>query len=125
MTQTEVYEPCFEINIENPKPNSQDPGFNQVFLKAIDSTLSLLGGSSKRSFYLYLENNFGIAESQIPDAIEEFAEALEKVFGHAAQLIEIRIIRELHEAIPNFKFPGREGFAFADYVESLRLFVQF
>jgi hypothetical protein len=123
MTQTECIETTFEITLENPTQNLQTTVFNQVFLDAIDSTLQTLGDSSKKLVYQYLAVTYGISPEQIPNSVETFTKALENIFGQAALLIEIRIIRALHASVPCFELSGEEMFSFLGYVESLRSFL--
>jgi hypothetical protein len=122
MAQTEHADSMFEIEIGNPTGRSDD-SFAQLFLNAVDCAFSLLGDSGKAAFYKYLEDAFGVARSQIPDSADVFAQALEDIFGQTARLIEVRIMRSLHEAVPEFEFSGDETFSFVNYVEKLRFFL--
>jgi hypothetical protein len=70
--------------------------FEKLLLEAIDEGLSSLCSSSKQAIYSLLENMFNISKRNIPYKIEEFADALEKIFGLGAKPIEILIIRRLN-----------------------------
>ncbi len=124
MTQAQICIPTLEISISNPKPISRKAIFSDLFLEAIDSAFDLLGERSKCSFYAYLETNLGIDKSEIPNTPQVFVSAVENIFGCAAEMIEIGIIRELHKSVPDFKFAGKEAFTLMDYLESLRFFIQ-
>lgn len=75
-----------------------DVAFYDVFLEAIDKSFLSLGEPVKKSIYLYLENS-GIMKSEIPFRINDFQNALEKLFGVGTRHIEILIIKNLHAKI--------------------------
>ena len=72
--------------------------FYDVFLEAIDKSFLSLGEPVKTSIYRYLENS-GINKIEIPFRINDFQNALEKLFGVGTRHIEILIIKNLHEKI--------------------------
>jgi hypothetical protein len=72
--------------------------FYDILLKAIDKSFLSLGEPVKTSIYRYLENS-GIKKLEIPFRINDFQNALEKLFGVGARLIEILIIKNLNEKI--------------------------
>jgi len=123
MTQNQILEFAFEIALENPKELSRKVVFEEAFLEAVDSALSVLGDQSKCAVYQYLKENFGISKQEIPREVDSFVKSLERIFGQAARLIEIRIITKLHQKIPAFFFSANKGFSFVDYVEALSLFL--
>ena len=73
--------------------------------------------------YLVLEKTFEIKKSEIPDRIEEFAYALEQIFGHGAKLVEIQIMKRLHDKVgQTFTYsPEKSDLLFTEYVEAARL----
>jgi len=87
-------------------------------LEAVDEALSSLGDSSKEAIYFYLENTFDISRQDIPYKIEEFANAIEKVFGLGAKFLEIQIMKRFYEKVgPVFKyFPEGEDLTFTEYM---------
>jgi len=97
--------------------------FEKLLLEAVDETLSSLGDSSKEAIYFHLEKTFSINKQDIPHKIEEFANAVEKIFGPGAKLLEIKIMKRLYEKIgPVFKyFPERDDLVFTEYVAAARL----
>ncbi len=122
MTQTELLQPL-EVTIENLNANPANPLFHDLFLQATEKTFNLLGNKGKTALYRRLENKYGLPSTQIPDSVEAFTKALEDTFGQAAHIIEMQIMQALHESVPHFKVTCRETLSFADYVESLRLFL--
>jgi hypothetical protein len=66
--------------------------FEELLLEAIDEGFSWLGESEKQTIYFYLEKKYKISKRDIPFRIEDFAEAIEDIFGLGAKLLEIRII---------------------------------
>lgn len=92
--------------------------FEKLLLEAVDEALFSLGNSSKQAIYFYLEKSFDINKQDIPYKIEEFAKAIEKIFGLGAKFLEIQIMKRLYEKLgPFFKFfPDQNDLIFAEYV---------
>ena len=97
--------------------------FNKLVLDAVDAGLSSLGDSPKQAIYFYLEKTFKIKRSEIPKKIEEFATALEQIFGHGAKLVEIQIMKLLYEKVGQafVYFPEKDDLLFTEYMEAARL----
>lgn len=90
-------------------------------LEAIDAVLSGLGDANKQAIYRHLKNNYGINKNEIPYKIEDFAQAIEQIFGSVATLIEIKIIERLHAKYKNFLYtPGNEDLNFVEFVHYLK-----
>ena len=68
-------------------------------LEAVDEGLSLLGESVKHIMYFRSENDFKISKDDVPCRIEDFADALEKMFDVGAKFIEIQIMNRLYENV--------------------------
>jgi len=95
--------------------------FEKLLLEAVDEGLSSLCSSSKQAIYSLLENTFNINRRNIPSKIEEFADAIEKIFGFGAKPIEILIIRRLNEKVGGVvEYPEHEELVFAEYVAAAR-----
>ncbi len=77
--------------------------------EAVDESLSSLGNFSKQAIYFHLENAFKIKKQEIPCKIEDFADAIEQLFGVGAKLIELRIIEALHERTQDFVYLPKKG----------------
>jgi hypothetical protein len=90
-------------------------------LEAVDDGLSLLGDCSKQALYYHLESNFKIGKQDIPDKIEQFSDAMEKIFGHGAKLLQIEIIKNLYKKVKSdFEYPNKKGeLVFVEYVKAL------
>lgn len=100
-----------------------DRGFENLLLDAVDEGLACLGESVYRAIYYHLENDFAIKRQDIPCKIEGFADAIEKVFGIGAGLLEIEIMRRLHEKVGgSFRyFPEQRNLVFTEYVKTVKL----
>lgn len=72
---------------------------DRILLEAVDESLSSLGESSKQSIYFHLDNSFNIKKQEIPNKVEAFEDALEKIFGLGASFIESLIMKRLAEKI--------------------------
>jgi hypothetical protein len=73
--------------------------FSLILLDSIDEALSSLGENSKKAIYFHLETKFGIPRQDIPKRVNDFSEAIEKIFGVAAQQIEILIMKYLNQQV--------------------------
>lgn len=98
-------------------------GFEILLLAAVDEVLSSLGDTSEQMVYSHLEKAFNIRRLDIPHKIDEFASAIERSFGVGAKLLEIQIMKLIHEKIgPSFKcFPKRNDLIFTEYVNAARV----
>jgi hypothetical protein len=73
--------------------------FDKILLEAIDEGFSFLGESPKPAIYFYLEKTCNIKRQDIPYKIEEFTEAIEKMFGAGAKIVEIKIMKILFKKV--------------------------
>jgi hypothetical protein len=71
--------------------------FEESFLKAIDEGLSSLGDSGKQAVYFYLEEKFGLNKQEICNRPNDFADALERIFGLGANFLKLLILKQLRE----------------------------
>jgi len=95
--------------------------FEKLLLETVDEGLSSLGDSAKHAIYFHLKNTFNISKRDIPYKIEEFADALEKIFGLGAKPIEILIMQRLYEKVGGVvQYPRYENLVFAEYVAAVR-----
>ena len=94
--------------------------FRRLLLDAVEEGLSTLGETPKQAIYFHLQESFNIMKQDIPDKIDEFAFAIEKIFGEGAKLLEIQIMRSLHEKTrdPLKQYPKKEGLSFTRYVQA-------
>lgn len=100
----------------------QNSSFNEIMIEAVDDGLSLLGDHSKQVLYSYLEKTSKIKKQDIPEKIEEFTNAVERIFGEGARLLEIEIMRQLYKKVEHkIEYPsGKNDLLFVDYVEAAR-----
>jgi hypothetical protein len=95
--------------------------FDKLLLEAVDEGLSSLGESAKQAIYFHLEKDFNIDKQEIPSRVNDFASAIEKIFGLGANLIEILIMRRLHEKIRlDIKCNRSEDLTFTEYVAAAK-----
>ncbi|MEM3550492.1 MAG: hypothetical protein QW222_03260 [Candidatus Bathyarchaeia archaeon] len=96
--------------------------FNRLLQEVVDEVFSMLGEPAKQIIYKHLEKKYKISREDIPNKIWMFSDAVEKIFGAGARLIEINIMRRLYEKIDdNFTYyPEREDVAFAQYILALK-----
>lgn len=105
----------------------RDRAFKKLLLEAVDEALSSLGDSSKQAIYFYLEETFKIKRQSIPNKIEEFTNAIEKIFGRGAKVLEVQIMKYLYEKVGrDFEyFPEKDDLLFIEYVEAVYLHMNF
>ena len=110
------------FNCKNREAESETK-FEEVLLEAIDEGLSLLGESSKQAIYFHLEKAFKMNRLDIPYRIEDFTDAIERLFGAGAKILEIHIMRCLFKkAGYNFKhYPKQENLTFIEYIAVVKL----
>lgn len=94
--------------------------FEEIFLEAVDESLSILGDSCKQAFYIYLEKTYKVNRLSIPCEIEGFTRAIEEIFGFGAKLLQIQIMKNLHEKTGYLKILPGNALNFTEYVETTR-----
>jgi hypothetical protein len=94
--------------------------FEKLLLEAIDEGLFSLGESAKQALYFHLERNFDIKKQEIPQKIEEFAEALEKILGAGASFLEILIMKNIYKIGGALDWQDSEKFSFPQYVAAAK-----
>ena len=97
--------------------------FEEFLLDAVDDGLSLLGESGKQVVYYHLEKNFKIKRQDIPFKIEEFTDAIERIFGIGAKILEIKIMQCLFKrgGYTFRTYPKQPNLTFIDYITTIKL----
>jgi hypothetical protein len=109
-----------EIQFGKKKSGSRKGNFEKLLIEAVDNVFSSLGNSCRQALYFHLKDCYNISKHEIPYRIEDFADALEKIFGLGAKLIEIEIMRALFTKVQDFSYsPKQEDLSFTNYVETL------
>lgn len=100
--------------------------FEEVILEAIDECFSWIGEKEKESIYFFLEIKYNIKKQEIPYRIDDFAEAIDDIFGIGAKLLEIRIMKNLYSKMEYISphFHAQESLEFTKYVEATRIKVK-
>lgn len=76
----------YKIVIEELHIDYPNAKFNELLMEAVDEGLNLIGESAKQSLYFHLKKEFGIDKNDIPVRVEEFAAALEAIFGLGSKI---------------------------------------
>jgi len=106
-----------------PQKAKRKANFEQLLTDAVENVFSSLGESCKQTLYFHFENRYNIRKREIATRIEDFADALEEMFGSGANLIEIKIMKALFSKAQTFKYqPKQEALSFANYLKQLSHF---
>jgi hypothetical protein len=102
---------------------SKTMNFKELLLESIDDGLSVLGESGKQVVYYHLKENFKIKRQDIPYKIEEFTDAIERIFGAGAQILEIKIMRCLFKkgGYTIKKYSKLPNLTFIEYITTAKL----
>ena len=104
---------------------SQHKNFDQLLLDAIDEGLSALGEAGKASIYIHLEGSFNIRKQEIPNKLDDFSNALQRIFGLGARQLEILIMKNFMKKSEPTQNGRPNWFAqdltFTKYVELMKL----
>jgi len=123
MTETTNIRITCTMQLPKNRKNPNNSLLETTITTAVDDSLSSFGESFKQVIYFQLENTFHIKKQEIPQRIDEFTAAIEDMFGIGATLIEMKILKALHDQVPSFvHFPRGDDLVFADYVKNLRYF---
>jgi hypothetical protein len=100
--------------------------FEEVLQDSVDEAFSSLGESVKKSIYFHLENSFLIPRQEIPCRVEDFSDALERIFGPGAKHLELLIMEKLYRKVNcSYKWEGPKwlvpDLTFEQYVELMRI----
>ena len=98
--------------------------FEQLVNETIDNVFSSLGTARKQAIYDYLEKKYELKKNDVADHITEFSEALGQIFGGAAALLEIQMMRRLCRKVPQFKHRPEGALTFPDYANALSHFIE-
>jgi hypothetical protein len=120
MTETTTMEITCPVSLHENRGKASTSKLETTIMNAVDDSLSSFGESFKQVVYFQLEQTFHIHPWEIPQKIDAFAEAIEGMFGSGAALIEMKILKTLHDQVPNFvHFPRGDSLVFTDYVKNL------
>lgn len=93
--------------------------FEKMLLSGIDESVKqIFGENVAKSIYHYLENDYSLKYSDIPQKPEIFAKYLEENFGSGSRVIEAVIINNLYSKL-GLPYQKRTGQKFADYIAEL------
>jgi len=100
--------------------------FEDLLQGSIDDAFSSLGEPVRMAIYFHLEHKFLIARQDIPFRVEDFSNALERIFGLGAKHLELLIMKNLFEKINClYKWEGPKwlvpDLTFKKYVELMRI----
>ena len=70
---------------------------DQPLIESIDAALSALGASTRDSILTYLRKKYSISMEDIPQRMDEFLQALHRLLGYGARVIEKLVIARLVE----------------------------
>ncbi len=99
--------------------------FENLLIEAVDEGLSSLGESSKQAILFHLDKGFNIGKNEIPNKIEDFTKAIEKIFGPGASFLQILIARRLYEKVGEvFESHESADFVFTKHVELVKQIFQ-
>jgi hypothetical protein len=114
---------------ETFEPEDSSPSecrFRKLVLEAVDEAFVLLGDAAKQAVYWHLEGILGIDRRDIPYEAERFTEALEKILGPGAKLLEIHMMKLLCKRVgKGFRhYPKHGDLTFKAYVAEVHTFLE-
>jgi hypothetical protein len=107
-----------ELTLTFEETSDKSSSFGRLLVQAVDEGLSTFGEFVREAVYSCLEDTFGIRKDDIPRKVEAFSDALGKIFGDAARLLEIQIMKNLYRKVGDITecFPKKEDITFTEYV---------
>jgi hypothetical protein len=95
--------------------------FDILLLSSIDEALLTLGESARQSTYFHIERTFEVSREEIPENLEDFQTALERIFGIGARYIEILIMKILYGKIGcSLEMKSGDQLEFVKYVKAAK-----
>ncbi len=119
-TNWSIYKTQFSPKIE---AENKTGIFEELLLEAIDEGLSVLGESAKQAIYCHLEKTFKMNRLDIPYRIEEFIDAIERIFGNGSKILEIQIMKCLFKKVGyTVKHHSKQkNLTFTEYITAIKL----
>ncbi len=107
--------------MQKPFQKITECDFNELFLAAIDETLSSLGESAKTAIYFHLEQKFNVKKHEIPRSVDNFVKALGILFGIGSKSLELMFMKKFHEKVGvDCGQIKPEDFSFSNYVNMVK-----
>ena len=95
--------------------DNRNEDFRNIFAEAVEEALDTLSESGKQAVLYYIEKNFSIKKEEIPNKPEAFAEALQKIFGLGAYVIQKLILQKFYFKL-GLEYGVKNGYTFIDYL---------
>ena len=97
--------------------------FEDIFLEAVDESLSIIGESAKNTVYAYLKNTFKMNRQEIPHRMDEYVTAIENIFGTGAKIIQIQTMKNLYKKVRYQikQYPNSKNLTFIEYISTMKL----
>jgi len=89
--------------------------FSKALLRAVDEGSLVIGESARDALLYHIERSFGIKREEIPDRLEAFHEALERLLSEGATVVERLIVKNLSGRL-GLHFEEHENWTLVDYV---------
>lgn len=87
----------------------------QALIEAVDEGLLTLGESGREAVYFHLNNTYSLKKENVPDKPQAFDEALRKIFGVGADVIERSVVKKLYSKL-EIDFIEKKNYGFANYI---------
>jgi hypothetical protein len=100
---------------------STGPEFDRLLVESVHESFALiLGEIPKRALYASIERNYAVAISRVPERLDDFAEALETLFGvPASRSIARVIVKRLYSEL-GLTYIERPDWRLPDYVNEAK-----
>ena len=93
---------------------------NETLLEAVDYGLSVLGETVRQAIYTSLENHYDLKRNEIPERLEAFHRALERMFGASSNTIERLIAKTLCQRL-GMNFTPHLDWTLIEYVNYTKI----
>ena len=116
---------CIGVKQNNKRTQTQKVKkmtFENILLETIDEELSSLGEKCKENIYSYLDDEYNLKKKEIPFKIDDFAQAIENIFGSSAKILKIKIMKNLFQktGYANPDLDNKENLDFTQYIQTIR-----
>lgn len=91
---------------------------DEKIIQCVDEGLKVFGESAKHAIYFYLESDFQLKKTEIPEKPETFCKAITSLFGeNGAKLIEESILQKMEQC---FKLKHQSKLTFAEAIQAVK-----
>ena len=111
---------CLEVKTWIQPRFLTEERINNLLMESVDEALSSLGNVSKVALYRHLEREFTTKKKEIPQRLDDFSFALEKILGNGSTHLDLLMVKTFRKRLQDFCQVDPKGIVFQEYVKQAK-----